>query len=115
MRNGLIKLVFVISLIFCFYGIDVRAIDDISDSDYRIYIHDDDLLDLNSNSCVLNIRDIVGIDNSEIIPSCDIFNRYVNDVILVDEEVNSSKNVIILLIVLIVIGLIQLIFFDEKE
>jgi len=70
---------------------------------------------LNSNSCVLNIRDIVGIDNSEIISSCDIFNRYVNDVILVDEEVNSSKNVIILLIVLIVIGLIQLIFFDEKE
>ena len=107
MKNILIKLIFIVILIFCFIKIDVMAESITYDSSY-------DFIDLN-NECVLNIRDIVGIDNSEIISSCDIFNRYVNDVILVDEEVNSSKNVIILLIVLIVIGLIQLIFFDEKE
>ena len=75
-----------------------------------------DFIDLN-NGCVLNIRDIVGISNSDIILSCDIINRYIKyrDVIAVDEEVNSSKNVIILLIVLIIIGLIHLIVFDKNE
>lgn len=109
MRNILIKLIFIVILIFCFIKIDVMAESITYDSSY-------DFIDLN-NECVLNIRDIVGMDKSEIIPSCDVFNRYLKykDVIVVDEEVNSSKNVIILLIVLIIIGGLYLIIFDKNE
>lgn len=118
MRNILLKMLFIVVLIFCFMVIEVSAYD----SDYDIYINDEeisnyDLINWNDNDCVLDIRDIVGIGNDGTSSSCDIFNRCIknNDVMFGDDEINSSKKIIVLLMILIIISLIYLIIFDKNE
>ena len=120
MWNILIKLVFIISLLFCFIDIDVRALETRYDSDYHTYIRFEyDLIGDNKLDIIKGygrnnfyIRYIDDIDNSDIIPSGDGLNRYTQN----ERKVGrTSKNIIIFLIILIMLGLIQLRFFDIND
>ena len=89
------KKIFIIVLLFCFIGIEVKAEDIIGDGSYYI----NDIIEY----------DLIDRDKFEVIERYN--SRYDGNV----EYVDSSKNIIILLIIFIIIGLIYLIIYDKNE